>query len=313
MAELKVVGTASASTLEGLADDYLAHCRAKGLSPKTIKDNYGYALKGVFLPWCANEGIRDPEQITSRVLDRFTADLLEHGGKRGPLSRHSIAGYVESVNWWLRWLHKEGELRADAKAEVPRRPQRVLDVLNRDELQAMEDSASTERDKLIIRLLADTGMRVSELLGLRGADLIERDRNHYVRVRGKGDKERLLPIPRLWRRLERYVQRGRPRTTSSERIFVSLRRDRRTGEHEPLTKSGVEQLVRTVAEMAGISRRTYPHMLRHSYATWALNRGMNPIMLAQVLGHSSLVMIQRNYAHSTPADAHELMARLLAE
>lgn len=312
MAELKVVDAGPATPLQALANEYLAHCRAKGLSPKTIKDNYGYALKGVFLPWCERKGIHEPGQINSRVLDRFTADLLEIGGKRGPLSRHSIAGYVESVNWWLRWLRKEGELQVEAKAEVPRRPQRVLDVLNRDELQAMEDAASTERDKLIIRLLADTGMRVSELLGLRAADLIERDRNHYVRVRGKGDKERLLPIPRLWRRLERYVQRGRPRATSSERIFVSLRRDRRTGQHEPLTKSGVEQLVRTVAEVAGISKRTYPHMLRHSYATWALNRGMNPIMLAQVLGHSSLVMIQRNYAHSTPADAHELMAKLLA-
>jgi integrase len=53
-------------------------------------------------------------------------------------------------------------------------------------------------------------------------------------------------------------------------------------------------------------------MLRHSYATWALNHGMNPIMLAQVLGHSSLVMIQRNYAHSTPADAHETLAKLLS-
>jgi integrase/recombinase XerD len=74
----------------------------------------------------------------------------------------------------------------------------------------------------------------------------------------------------------------------------------------------VEQLARVRAEQAGIQKRAYPHMLRHSYATWALNRGMNPIMLAQVLGHSSLVMIQRNYAHSTPADAHEMLAKLLA-
>jgi len=71
-------------------------------------------------------------------------------------------------------------------------------------------------------------------------------------------------------------------------------------------------MVRNVAELAGIRKRTYPHLLRHSYATWALNRGMNPIMLAQVLGHSSLVMIQCTYAHSTPSDAHELMAKLLA-
>jgi integrase len=218
---------------------------------------------------------------------------------------------VESVNWWLRWLRAEGEINVDTKAQVPRRPQRVLDVLSRDEIQAIEDAAATERDKLIIRVLADTGARVGELLGLQLNDLVERDRNHYLRVRGKGDKERLVPIPRLWRRLQRYIERGRPKDADSAYIFVSLRRDRRTGTHEPLTKSGIEQLVRVRAEQAGIHKRTYPHMLRHSYATWALNHGMNPIMLAQVLGHSSLVMIQRNYAHSTPADAHETLAKLL--
>jgi site-specific recombinase XerD len=282
------------------------------LSPKTIKDNYGYALKGVFLPWAAQEGITEPSQITSRVLDRFSSHLLEHGGKRGPLSRFSIASFVESVNWWLRWLRAEGELDVDTKAQVPRRPQRVLDVLSREEIQTIEDMAGNERDKLIIRVLADTGARVGELLGLRLNDLVERDRNHYLRVRGKGDKERLVPIPRLWRRLQRYMERGRQKDADSPYIFVSLRRDRRTGGYEPLTKSGVEQLVRVRAEQAGIRKRVYPHMLRHSYATWALNHGMNPIMLAQVLGHSSLVMIQRNYAHSTPADAHETLAKLLA-
>ena len=122
-----------------------------------------------------------------------------------------------------------------------------------------------------------------------------------------------MPIPRLWRRLQRYVERGPPKDANSDRIFLSARRDRRTGDYEPLTKSGVEQVVRNVAELAGIRRRTYPHMLWHSYATWALNCGMNPIMHAQVLGHSSLVMIQRTYAHSTPADAHELLAKLLAD
>lgn len=122
-----------------------------------------------------------------------------------------------------------------------------------------------------------------------------------------------MPIPRLWRRLQRYLERGRPQDANSDRVFLSARRDRRTADYEPLTKSGVEQMVCAVADMAGIQKRTYPHLLRHSHATWALNRGMNPIMLAQVLGHSSLVMIQRNYAHSTPADAHELLAKLLVD
>jgi len=146
---------------------------------------------------------------------------------------------------------------------------------------------------------------------LRGERFRGRDRTLEQRVR-LADVGPVRGRP-VWRRLQRYLERGRPREAQSDRIFLSLRRDRRTGDYEPLTKSGAEQLVRTLGEQAGIQKRVFPHMLRHSYATWALNRGMNPILLAQVLGHSSLVMIQRNYAHSTPADAHELMAKLLAE
>jgi integrase/recombinase XerC len=317
MAESQL-GEAS-TPLENLIDEYLASCRTRGLSPKTVRDNYGYALRSVFLPWAREAGITAPGEITSRVLDRFTAHLLEHGGKRGPLSRFSVASFVESVNWWLRWLHAEGEIPAKTAARVPRRPQRVLDVLSREEIQALEDAARSERDKLIVRLLADTGMRVGELVGLRCSDLMERHRHHYLRIAGssqgggaKGDRSRLVPIPRLWRRVQHHIERGRPRDAASDRLFLSVRRDRRTGEYEPLTNSGIQQLVRNLAELAGVHKRVYPHLLRHSYATWALNHGMNPIMLAQVLGHSSLVMIQRNYAHSTAADAHELMARLLA-
>src|SRR5262245_32572339 len=172
MADLHVVEGSKPSALEGLVEDYLASCRARGLSPKTIRDNYGYALKSMFLPWAAGEGITEPGQITSRVLDRYTAHLLEHGGKRGPLSRYSVASFVESVNWWLRWLQAEGELKAKTAAQVPRRPERVLDVLSREEIQQLEDAAKSERNKLMIRLLADTGMRVGELLGLRDSDLI---------------------------------------------------------------------------------------------------------------------------------------------
>jgi integrase len=227
--------------------DHLASCRARGLSPKTIRDNYGYALKSVFLPWAADEGITEPEQITNRVLDRFTAHLLEHGGKARP-AQPPLRRVVRGVRQWCSaGCRRSGELKAKAAAQVPRRPERVLDVLSREEIQ-LEDAAKTERDKLIIRLLADTGIRVGELLGLRCSDLMERDRNHYLRVAGpsqgggaKGDRSRLAPVPRIWRRLQRYIERGRPKDTNSDRIFLAVRRDRRTGDYEPLTKSGVEQ------------------------------------------------------------------------
>ena len=79
-------------------------------------------------------------------------------------------------------------------------------------------------------------------------------------------------------------------------------------DYEPLTRSGVSQLVTTLTAQAGVEKGVYPHLLRHSYATWA--RGMNPVQLAQILGHSSLAMIMNVYAHLSPQDAHAAMMRL---
>ncbi len=70
-------------------------------------------------------------------------------------------------------------------------------------------------------------------------------------------------------------------------------------------------MIATLAQVAGINKRVYPHVLRHSYATYALTRGMNPIQLAQILGHSSLAMIQNVYSHLSPRDAYEAMANVL--
>ncbi|HEV2953938.1 MAG TPA: tyrosine-type recombinase/integrase, partial [Candidatus Dormibacteraeota bacterium] len=85
----------------------------------------------------------------------------------------------------------------------------------------MEDAPSTERDKLIIGVLADTGIRVGELVNLTTGDLIERDRTHYLRARGKTG-ERMVPIPRLFRRLQRFAEKGRPKDAGSDRLFITL-------------------------------------------------------------------------------------------
>src|SRR4030088_1405219 len=107
----------------------------------------------------------------------------------------------------------------------------------------MEDRAPTERDKLVTRVLADTGMRLSELLGLTAPDIRVEHGKHVLKVRGKGDKERLIPItPGLWRRLKRFAESGRP-ATSSERLLLSLRRSTTTGEFRPITPSAVEQMI----------------------------------------------------------------------
>ncbi len=311
MPRLEVVSPSSAQ-LERLTDDYLAHCRARGLSPATVNQAYRYPLKGILLPFCSQAGIEELGKLDSRALDRLSSDLLEHGGRDGrPLSRHSVHAYSRAINHFLLWAKAEGET-VGVKAQLPRLPKKLVEVLSREEIQQLEDAARTERDKLIVRLLADSGIRVGELLGLRTTDLVEQGRNHYIKVRGKGQRDRLVPVPRLYRRLHVFMDRGRPTEAVSSRVFISHRR-RPNGDYQPLTTSGVDQMIRHLATGAGISKRVYPHLLRQSFATWQLTRGMNPIQLAQILGHSSLAMIHEVYSHLSPGDAYEAMLRTLRE
>src|SRR5215471_17251994 len=218
MAEGDVASVQGSPEIERLVEDYLAACRARGLSPKTIKFAYGYPLKGVFVPWCGRVGIAAPSELTTRLIERFSAELLDDGGKRGELSRNTVWSYVKAVRGFLAWAKAEGE-DVDAEAKLPKLPQRHIEVLTRDEVQRMEDVADSERDKLIVRVLADTGIRVGELVKLRERDLIEQSRTEgFLRVVGrsqgggaKGDKYRMVPLsPALARRVRRYVERSRP-------------------------------------------------------------------------------------------------------
>jgi integrase/recombinase XerD len=314
MADLHVVNPpADISPLHQLVDDYLASCRARGLSPRTVDGAYGYPLRHVFLPFCADEGITEPAAITARVLDRLSAKLLDRPTRAGrPMSKHSVHSYMRAINHFLGWARQEGE-PVTAKAQLPRLPKQLVDVLSRDEIGRMEDAAQTERDKIIVRTLADTGIRVGELVALRPSDLLAQGRNQYLKVRGKGSRERLVPLPPiLYRRLRRYADRSRPDDTNSDRLFLALRRSP-VGTFDALTTSGVSQLLRALAITAGITKRVHPHLLRHSFATWALTRGMNPLTLAQILGHSSLLMIQNVYAHLTPSDSYDALLKVLAD
>jgi integrase/recombinase XerD len=114
-------------------------------------------------------------------------------------------------------------------------------------------------------------------------------------VRGKGDRERLVPLsPSLARRLKRFGDRARGEA-SSDRLFLTLRRGRESGKLDAITESAVEQMIRALGEVAGIKKRVYPHLVRHSFATDYLRRGGNPILLQQILGHTSLAMITQTY------------------
>jgi integrase/recombinase XerD len=286
-------------------EDYLASVNARGLSPRTVR-HYDAVLHNVWLPFLTKQGVESVQAIDQRLLDRLSTKLLTEGGDRGKLSVFSVNSYMGTVALYLSWARKDGEFTSTAKPQMPKLPERHVDVLTRKEIQSLEDAATTERDKLIVRVLADSGLRLSELLALTRADLMEQGRDRYMKIHGKGSRDRLVPlVPGLYQRLRRYADNGRPKGATSDRIFLIARHSRKTGGYEPLVPRAVQELMDTLAAKAEIDdkKKTNPHALRHSFATWCLQRGMSVIQLQRILGHSSLEMLNRIYSHLAPKDA----------
>jgi integrase/recombinase XerD len=305
--------TRSRTQLEQLVRDFLVHCRSRRLSSKTVEDTYRPRLDRQLLPWCAAEGITHIGQLDRRALERYQAHLFEDGSHRKrQLSTFTVNSYVRTVNVFLAWAREEGETTT-ANARLAREPSRVVETLTREEIAAME-KAATVRDALIVRLLADTGIRASELCGLRVDDLVDRDHYDYIKVRGKGEKERLVPVPAATaRRLRHYIRSRSATGSTSDRVFLSLRRNVRTGEYEPVEVSGLEQLIRSLARNAGLTRRVYPHIFRHTYISELLKRRVDSTKVRRVVGHSSTQLIDRVYGHLLHSDLAGEVLDALAE
>ena len=241
---------------------------------------YGYASKAVFLPWCESEGIAELAQLDLRVVDRFTASLLQRRRADGRLiSKYSVHTYVQPVRQMLNWAAAVGE-EVKAKPQLPTRSKPLRDVLTREELDLLERAAVTERDKLIIRVFGDCGLRLEELTRLTASDIVRSGHQAFLRVLGKRSRVRDVPVtPLLLRRLERHIV-ARPKERSSDHIFLSLRRSR-SGACDPLTPNGVYQVIADAVTRAGLTKRVHPHLLRHSWITEMLRQGMSPIQLVR--------------------------------
>src|SRR5262249_13991515 len=133
---------------------------------------YGYPLKAVFLPWAERNGIEAVDQLTTRHLDRLSAELQDVGGKRGKLTTDSVWTYMKAIRRFLAWAAAEGE-KVKAQAKLPKLPYKLVDILTPTEVDQLEQAAVSERDKLIVRILADTGLRRAELCGLTTGDMLQ--------------------------------------------------------------------------------------------------------------------------------------------
>jgi site-specific recombinase XerD len=229
--------------------------------------------------------------ITVADLQSFSESLIRPGFSIG-----SQARTLAAVRSLLRFAFTWGYIKSDlARAVVlPRyQPKLAERYMEESEVERLLASAASDRDRILFRLLYFTGIRVSELCGLRWRDFRTRSTGVEVVVTGKGSRVRTLPVsPGLWKELCAY---GVTNADSGAPVFPS-----RTG--RALDRSRVRTLIRRVADGAGLGLPVSPHWLRHSHATHALDRGAPLPLLQRSLGHASLATTAQ-YLHVRAAKA----------
>jgi site-specific recombinase XerD len=298
-------------------DDFLVWLRVRRqLSPRTVTNYYGYALRNVVAPWCGGRGVDQVEQLTDSEVDRFSMELEDRHNRAGePLHLATRAAYLKALRHFLTWAHDQAGIEVNPqRVGLPRLRRLEKDVLSEQEMQELEDAASNERDKLLIRLMVETGGRIGEVAGLHLDDLVERERRYwFVRFGGKTG-QRLAPISaELYRRLRAYSQgkTGRPRVRSP---WLFLERVRRPGgDYERLTESGIYRAVRDAAARSDLDRkRIHPHLLRASAITRMCARGMHPAMVSQVTG-VSVQVIATHYLYPSQVMTWEAAMKALEQ
>jgi integrase/recombinase XerD len=281
---------------EHLVLDFLAYLEfERGLSRNTL-DAYRTDLLqfGRFLE---ERGVSALDAAPADVAD-FLEGLARGNGERAPASPATIHRKSACLRSFYRHLRRDGLLDTDPTATLstPRRSRKLPQVLTRGEVERLlTQPRGTEpaalRDRALLELMYACGLRASEAIGL---DLMDVDvQEGVLRARGKGSKERIVPIGQAaLKALRIYLERGRPllvKGAPEASLFVNFRGGR-------LTRQGLYKIVRRHAQTAGLADRMSPHTLRHTFATHLLAGGCDLRSVQEMLGHADVSTTQL-YTH----------------
>lgn len=275
---------------------YRAYLRVeKGLSEHSVEAYHRDLF--AYLAYLEEQGIVLSQTGLSHILHFLR--LQVDAGK----SEATMARLTSSLRGFYRFLWTEGYLPENPAQHLstPKVGQQLPRVLTVEEVERLLMAPATDheahiRDRAMLELLYATGMRVSEMLGLNLTDLqLEMG---LVKCRGKGGKERILPIgPVAQDALKWYLDRGRPRLLQKSRhageaaLFLNQRGSR-------LTRQGFWKIIKQYARECGISAEITPHTLRHSFATHMLENGADLRVVQELLGHADISTTQI-YTHVT--------------
>ncbi len=279
--------------MEELIEAYARYLTAeRNLSSYTLR-NYRSDLRDFGRYLDTEEGL-GPLKVDRQSFRRYLARLRESGAASASVSRK-----VSTVHTFYRFLVREGTLERDPLMGVssPKRERRLPLILGKDQLTAIIEAADSEaplglRNRAILELMYAAGLRLAEVVGLDvpGVDLREKT----ARVRGKGDKERMVVIGRpAAQALRRYLREGRPKLAREGEAALFVNRD-----GGRLSGRSIQKIVRKYALLAGLDQRVFPHLLRHSFATHMLDGGAELRVVQELLGHASASTTQI-YTHVT--------------
>lgn len=223
-----------------------------------------------------------PKDVARENIERYMDWLYDRGTKKSSQARQ-LSGIKSFFNYLLL---KDMITSSPAELILPPKPAKVLpDTLSTDEIDRMiatidDSSAKGIRDKAILEVLYSCGLRVSELCNLRLGDLFFGE--GYIRIIGKGDKQRLVPISgAACERIQRYKE-VRTKKTTEDTLFLNNRGTK-------LTRVMIFNIIKQAALLAGIDKSISPHTLRHSFATHLLEGGANIRQVQEMLGHESIL------------------------
>ena len=258
----------------------------RGYSDNTI-EAYTHDID-YLLNYLRNENLK-VEDVKLDNLENFAAVIYEFG-----IASSSQARILCGVRSFFKYLVISGILKDDPSEllEAPTVGEHLPEVLSTEEIDRMEAAIDLskwegQRNRAIIEVLFSCGLRVSELVNLKFNDIFEREK--FLRIIGKGDKERLVPISdsalheiQLWR-YDRNLMKIKP----GEQDYVFLNR---RGAH--LTRTMILIMIKRTAEEAGITKTVSPHTLRHSFATELLKGGADLRAIQEMLGHENIKTTQ---------------------
>jgi integrase/recombinase XerD len=298
--------------LSGAIEEFLTHLRVeRGLSSATLR-----AYRTDLLDFAASRGAGVDWDASAEVAIRYLTMLGSAGrGRRTVLRPTTLRRRTASLRGFYRFCFTEKMIGVDVAShlDLPRQPRLLPGVLTVDEVGRLLDSGTDSepagvRDRALLELLYASGLRISEAVGLDREDLALED--GVVRVIGKGDRERQVPVGEValdW--LRRYLEEARPALlgrggASMMRggpLFVSVRGER-------LDRRRAWEMLRTMAQTAGLTEHVTPHTLRHSFATHLLEGGADLRIVQELLGHASISTTQL-YTHLTGERIKDVYAR----